>query len=55
MTVYIGGQSFTLYDCAYMHNYIFIANPTNVLPGCCILSRELLITCYKKTIQKVIP
>lgn len=55
MAVYMGGRPFTFYDCAYMRNYILTANPANTPPGRCALSGELLIACYEKTIQKVIP
>ncbi len=53
--VYMRRRLFTLYDCVYMRNYIFIANPANISPGRRTLSRELFIACYEKTIQKVIP
>ncbi len=55
MAVYMGGQIFTLYDCAYMRDYILTANPASILLGRRTLNRELLIACYEKTIQKVIP
>lgn len=50
----IGRWSFILYDCAYMRNYIFTANPINIPLGRYAFSRELLIACYEKTIQKII-
>ncbi|MCJ1346197.1 hypothetical protein MMC31_004412 [Peltigera leucophlebia] len=55
MAVYMGGRPFTLQDCAYMRDYILTANPANTPPGRPKLSGELLIACYEKTIQKVIP
>ena len=55
MAVYIGERPFILYNCAYMRNYILTANPANIPPKRQILSGELLIACYKKTIQKAIP
>lgn len=42
-------RPFTFYDYAYMHNYILIVNPTNVLSGYYKFNRELLIAYYKKT------
>lgn len=54
MIVYIERQFFTLYNYAYIYNYIFIANLINILSRYHILNRELFITYYKKTIQKVI-
>ncbi len=55
IAVYMRGGSFTLYDYAYMCDYILTANPANIPLGRRTLSGELLIACYKKTIQKVIP
>ncbi len=55
MAVYKGGRPFTLYDCAYMRDYILKANPAKIPPGRRILSGGLLIAFYEKTIQKVIP
>ena len=52
--MYIKKRLFTFNNCVYMRNYIFIANLANILPKYCIFCRELLITYYKKTIQKAI-
>lgn len=46
-------QLFTLYDCAWMKNYILTTDPANTLPKCYKLNGDLLVTCYEKTIQTV--
>lgn len=48
--VNIEKQFIIFYDYVYMYNYIFIANSVNTLLGYYILSGELFIVCYKKTI-----
>ncbi len=54
MAVYMRRRPFTLYDCAYMSDYILTANPANIPSGRRTLSGELLIAYYEKNIQKVI-
>ncbi len=53
--VYMRRRFFTLYDCVYMRDYILTANPANIPSRRRKLSGELLIACYGKAIQKVIP
>ena len=55
MAVYMRRWPFIFYNSIYIRNYIFTANPANTIPGRYTFSKELLIVCYEKTIQKVIP
>lgn len=54
IAMYIRKKPFIFDDYVYIYNYIFIANPANILLNRCIFSREFLIAYYEKTIQKTI-
>lgn len=52
IAIYIRKKLFTFDNCIYIHNYIFIANPANILHRHCIFSREFLIVYYEKNYLK---